>query len=229
MSFSVETLGEDALLLRFGDAIEAQTNRRVHACAVALARQRPHWLLDIVPAFSTLALAIDVDAFNAATEALADVRRWLESLDPDWASAGIDAGARRHEIPLHYGGEHGPDLEALARHAGLSVAQVIGLHTAVEYRVGMLGFAPGFPYLIGLDQRLSMPRHATPRTRVQAGSVGIAGAQTGIYPRSGPGGWQIIGRTEAILFDATQERPALLEPGDSVRFIDIDARHESSP
>ncbi|MBL0223554.1 MAG: 5-oxoprolinase subunit PxpB [Xanthomonadales bacterium] len=227
-AFNVETLGEDALLLRFGHAIDPQTNRRVHACAAALARQRPPWLLDIVPAFSTLALAIDVEAFNDSSEPLADARCWLESLDPGRPGADIDEDARRHEIPLHYGGEHGPDLEALARHAGLSVAQVIALHTAVEYRVGMLGFAPGFPYLIGMDERLSMPRHATPRTRVQAGSVGIAGAQTGIYPGTGPGGWQIIGRTDAILFDATQERPALLEPGDRVRFIDIDARRESS-
>lgn len=226
--FRVETLGEDALLLRFGDAIDPDTNRRVHACAAALARQRPPWLLDIVPAFSTLALGMDLDALSDSTEPLVAVRHWLASLDLECADDSSNEGGRRHVIALHYGGEYGPDLDAVARHSGLTPAQVIALHASVDYRVGMLGFAPGFPYLIGMDRRLSMPRHATPRTEVQAGSVGIAGAQTGIYPRSGPGGWQIIGRTEAILFDATQAGPALLEPGDSLRFVDANARRESS-
>lgn len=227
-AFNVETLGEDALLLRFGDAIDLHGNRQVHACATAIARLRPPWLLDIVPAFSTLALAIDPDAFGDSAEPLVAVRRWLESLD----LAGVDddnrEATRRHVITVHYGEEFGPDLDSLARHAGLTPTQVIERHAAVDYRVGMLGFAPGFPYLIGLDKRLSMPRHATPRTEVPAGSVGIAGAQTGIYPRTGPGGWQIIGRTDAILFEATQDRPALLEPGDSVRFVDANVRAESS-
>ncbi|MEP6880849.1 MAG: 5-oxoprolinase subunit PxpB [Dokdonella sp.] len=218
--FTVEVLGEDALLLRFGDGIDAAINRTVHACAAALDRRRPSWLIDIVPGFSTLALGIDLEPFADSAEPLADVRRWLESRkleDPDNDGVGSE---QVHQISVHYGGEWGPDLDAVAIHAGLTPAQVIRLHTSIEYRVGMLGFAPGFPYLIGMDQRLSIPRHATPRTKVHAGSVGIAGAQTGIYPRSGPGGWQIIGRTEDILFDAYCEHPALLEPGDCVRFID---------
>lgn len=227
--FTVEVLGEEALLLRFGDGIDATINHQVHACAAALDRQRPSWLLDIVPGFSTLALGIDLDAFADSAEPLADARRWLETHQvPDRAKAAT-GNAKVHHIRVRYGDEFGPDLDALASHAGVTPAQVIRLHTSIEYRVGMLGFAPGFPYLIGMDSRLSMPRHSTPRTEVHAGSVGIAGTQTGIYPRSGPGGWQIIGRTQDILFDAHREHPALLEPGDRVRFVDSNARCERLP
>ena len=120
---------------------------------------------------------------------------------------------------MRYGGEHGPDLDALAEHAGLSPREAVELHATAEYRVAMLGFAPGFPYLLGLDPRLAMPRLATPRQRVEAGSVGIGGAQAGIYPRPGPGGWRIIGRTDALLFDPARESPSLLAPGDRLRFV----------
>lgn len=225
----VETLGEDALLLRFGDAIDAQINRRVHACAAALQCDRPAWLIDIVPAFATLALCIDLDAFADAREPLTEVRRWLQSRKLGTGADAVVASVRTHLIKVRYGGESGPDLEAVAAHAGLLPDAVIDRHCAAEYRVGMLGFAPGFPYLIGMDAGLAMPRHATPRTRVDAGSVGIAGAQTGIYPRSGPGGWQIIGRTDESLFDVSRECPALLEPGDSVRFINAAEADRSSP
>lgn len=216
----VETLGEDALLLRFGDAIDVLVNKRVHACAAALQHQRPPWLIEIVPAFATLALRIDLDAFSEATEALVELRDWLALRR--WDATGNDAAGktRSHRIEVCYGGEFGPDLDAVAAHSGLSVDQVIDRHIGAEYRIGMLGFAPGFPYLIGMDAQLSTPRHATPRTEVSAGSVGIAGAQTGVYPRSGPGGWQIIGRTEVMLFDPTRAVPALLQPGDIVRFVD---------
>lgn len=227
--FTVEVLGEEALLLRFGDGIDATINRQVHACAAALDRQRPSWLLDIVPGFSTLALGIDLEAFADSAEPLADARRWLESRNLEGRDNATVGSGHLHQICVNYGAEFGPDLDSVASHAGLTRAQVIRLHTSIEYRVGMLGFAPGFPYLIGMDPRLSMPRHSTPRTEVHAGSVGVAGAQTGIYPRSGPGGWQIIGRTQDILFDAYRENPALLEPGDRVRFVDANARCEPLP
>lgn len=225
--FVVETLGEDTLLLRFGDAVDISINQRVHACAAALRRERPAWLIDIVPAFTTLAVCVDLDAFADADEPLAEAHRWLASRRFDEPAAASTTSPRSHTIGVRYGGEFGPDLAALAAHAGLSPKQLIDRHCAAEYRVGMLGFAPGFPYLIGMDPALAVPRHATPRTRVSAGSVGIAGAQTGIYPRSGPGGWQIIGRTEASLFDAAREEPALLQPGDIVRFFDA-ADHAGS-
>ncbi len=227
--FVVETLGEDALLLRFGDTVDATINRHVHACATALQADRPPWLIDIVPAFATLALCIDLEAFSDAADPLAEPRRWLASRRFEGTESASTEGTRSHAIAIRYGGEFGPDLDAVARHAGLSTTDVISRHCSAEYRVGMLGFAPGFPYLIGMDPELSMPRHATPRTTVSAGSVGIAGAQTGIYPRSGPGGWQIIGRTDTRLFDAAREQPALLQPGDIVRFVDANRSDSSVP
>jgi KipI family sensor histidine kinase inhibitor len=219
--FSLQALGEDALLLRFGEGIDTSINQRVHAFAAALRQQRPAWLLDIVPAFSTLALCVDIDAFADTLEPLDLVRRWLASCAVDETPSDADATMRSHTIEVRYGGEFGPDLDVVAASAGLTPEEVVLRHVSAEYRVGMLGFSAGFPYLVGKDRTLDTARRATPRTRVEAGSVGIAGAQTGIYPRSGPGGWQIIGRTRAQLFDICREPPALLEPGDIVRFVDV--------
>ena len=217
MPYTIETLGEDALLLRFGDAIDAGVNARVHALSQRIERVRPSWLRDLVPAYASLALFVDADAFDCTLDPLAEAGHWLQQQ----AFAGDDADivGRSVEIPVRYGGEHGPDLAALAAHAGLGEDDVIARHCAVEYRVAMLGFSPGFPYLLGLDPRLAMPRLDTPRTRIPAGSVGIGGAQTGIYPQTGPGGWRIIGRTTLVLFDPLQDPPTLLAPGDRVRFI----------
>jgi KipI family sensor histidine kinase inhibitor len=134
-----------------------------------------------------------------------------------------DDAAPLIEIPVCYGGDCGPDLAEVAAHVGLHCDEVIARHSAAEYRVAMLGFAPGFPYLFGLDASLHLPRRASPRTRVPAGSVAIGGAQTGIYPRELPGGWQIIGRTPLTLFDPARDPPALLAPGQRVRFKVIEA------
>jgi inhibitor of KinA len=125
---------------------------------------------------------------------------------------------RRVKVPVHYGGEHGPDLEFVARQAGLSPAEVVRIHTGAEYPVYFIGFTPGFPYLGGLDPRLFCPRLETPRARVPAGSVGIAGQQTGIYSVDSPGGWRLIGWTPLKLFDPLPDPPSLLAPGDVVRF-----------
>lgn len=214
----IEPLGEDALLLRLGEGVDTATNARVHRIATRIAGARPPWLREIVPAYATLALAIDLVAMGERDDPLAIAEGWLRSLgsDDDGTDAGADAPL--HTIAVHYGGEHGPDLDTVAAHAGITAADVIARHSAGEYRVAMLGFAAGFPYLLGMDACLATPRHATPRIRVAAGSVGIAGAQTGIYPKAGPGGWQVIGRTDASLFNATRAPPTLLAPGDRVRF-----------
>ncbi len=214
---SIELLGEDALLLRFGDVIAPEINARVHATSRQIERQRPDWLLDIVPAYSSLLLVLDMNAFpgrDAQSEAIA----WLQQQTflPDGTGA-----AREVEIAVEYGGSDGPDLIDVARHAGLDIDDLIARHTAGRYTVAMLGFAPAFPYLIGLDPALAMPRLETPRTRVEAGSVGIGGTQTGIYPQAGPGGWRIIGRTPQILFDVSRNPPTLLAPGDLVRFVAV--------
>ncbi|MEO8458923.1 MAG: 5-oxoprolinase subunit PxpB [Dokdonella sp.] len=222
-NFSIESLGEDALLLRLGNDLDDATNARVHRLAADLNARRPPWLLDIIPAYATLALCIDIAALESGDDPLKQARTWIaaQNLESDDRCPSAVNG-RSHVIKVTYGGTDGPDLDAVATHAGLRIADVIAHHCAVEYRVAMLGFLPGFPYLMGLDEALTTPRHATPRLHVAAGSVGIAGAQTGIYPRSGPGGWQIIGRTDAVLFDSARDPPALLAPGDRVRFVAVD-------
>ncbi|EFH5160682.1 5-oxoprolinase subunit PxpB [Escherichia coli] len=133
-----------------------------------------------------------------------------ESLEPD---------SRFIEIPVVYGGEGGPDLAVVAAHCGLSEKQVVELHSSVEYVVWFLGFQPGFPYLGSLPEQLHTPRRAEPRLLVPAGSVGIGGPQTGVYPLATPGGWQLIGHTSLSLFDPARDEPILLRPGDSVRFV----------
>ena len=217
MDWTIETLGEDALLLRLGDIIDATVNARVHALSQRIQRVRPPWVRDLVPAYASLAVFVEADAFDCALDPLAEARRWLQR--QAFAGEEADIAGRSVDIPVRYGGEHGPDLAELASHAGIGEDEVIERHGAVEYRVAMLGFSPGFPYLLGLDPRLAMPRLETPRTRVPAGSVGIGGAQTGIYPQAGPGGWRIIGATTLALFDPLHDPPTLLAPGDRVRFI----------
>jgi len=212
---TLEPLGDQALLLRWGDVAEVDANRRVHAFASALHATNASWLVDCVPGYASLAVFFfGVDGAEARERLLA-----LAASEP----ATGDASSRLVEIPVAYGGEHGLDLDDVASATGLTPAQVIERHAQVDYLVAMLGFSPGFPYLLGLDPQLAVPRLATPRTRVPAGSVGIGGAQTGVYPNEGPGGWRLIGRTTSVLFDAKREPPSLLLPGDRVRFVPVDA------
>ena len=221
--FAVEPLGETVLLLRFGERIETALNARVHAAAAILHSAALPGVTDLVPAYATLALHYRPEVWASGDDApwrqLADAVAAVFAAPP--AHASTEPATRI--VPVCYGGEFGPDLEALARHAGLTPSEAIACHVAADYRVAMLGFAPGFPYLLGLDPRLRMPRRADPRTRVPAGSVAIGGAQTGIYPRELPGGWQLIGRTPLALFAPAAEPPCLLAPGDRVRFRAIDA------
>jgi KipI family sensor histidine kinase inhibitor len=214
--WSAEPAGESLLLLRFGSKLDAALNARVHAFAEALRDARLDGIVDIVPAFASLGIHYDP-------------RAWVGSDGVPWrrlahavrgCAHGTPTGraAREVQVPVRYGGDDGPDLERVARSAGLEAVEVVRRHAAAAYRVAMLGFAPGFPYLIGLDPALQVARLAEPRLRVPAGSVAIGGLQTGIYPRESPGGWNLIGRTPLVLFDARAEPPCLLAPGDDVRF-----------
>ena len=218
----IEPLGEEALLLRFGDGIDPDANRRVHALAARIAEAAPPWLRELVPAYASLAVFVECAACER--DPLADAAAWLRAFvdEPENMRQQADDAAAL-EIPVCYAPEHAPDLDALAAHAGLSRDAAIERHAGGDYRVAMIGFAPGFPYLLGLDPALAMPRLSTPRTRVPAGSVAIGGAQTGIYPRESPGGWHVIGRTPLPLFDTGSMPPALLAPGQRVRFRAIDA------
>lgn len=209
-----EAIADDAWLVRLDDRIDAGANARVHALGDRIRRGHPAWLRDLVPAYASLAVFFDVSVATAD-----GVRDWLRGHLAEVASAAIaPAPARLVEIPVAYGDRHGPDLESAARELGLTPDELARRHADAEYTVAMIGFAPGFPYLLGLDPALALPRLATPRTHVPAGSVGIGGAQTGVYPRESPGGWRLIGRTPLRLFDPLREPPALLAPGDRVRF-----------
>ncbi|GIW55652.1 MAG: allophanate hydrolase [Nitrospiraceae bacterium] len=193
-------------------------NDRAVSFARAVERARVPGVVEVVPAYRSAAVYIDPVETDFAL--LRDALRALAGNLP------MDPGDRRRivTIPVLYGGEAGPDLPALAERAGLSVEQAIALHASVEYRVYMLGFSPGFPYLGMVPDAIAAPRLPEPRINVPAGSVGIAGRQTGIYPQDSPGGWRVIGRTPLVLYDPARTEPFLLEPGDRVRFVPIDRR-----
>lgn len=173
-------------------------------------------LIAAVPGFQSLTLHYDPLAWESWNEFSTALRKQL--LETDLAPA---VSSRTIEIPVCYAAEFGPDQELVARHTGLSVAEVVRRHSSAGYRVQMLGFMPGFPYLDGLPGELAMPRKEQPSLEVAAGSVAIGGAQTGIYPVASPGGWQVIGRTPLCLFDPRMTAPALLSAGDCVRLREI--------
>lgn len=218
-AIAIEALGDQAWLVRFGDRIDSDINRRVHALARVLQAAPPPGTRDIVPAYASLAVFVDADDTMAFEAVRAHIERALALPSLPLAREP----GRCIEIPVRYGGTDGGDLDEVARLCGLTPAEVIARHTAAEYRVAMLGFAPGFPYLLGLDPGLAVPRLAEPRRQVPAGSVAIGGAQTGIYPRPGPGGWRVIGRTDEVLFDPHRTPASRLAPGDVVRFIALAA------
>lgn len=176
--------------------------------------------IDCVPGMGNLTWVFDpehLESGAARERLLAHWARVCEAplvRDPDLIRDG-----RQVDVPVHYGGEAGPDLAAVAALHGMSAREVVRRHSEAEYRVFFLGFLPGFAYLDGLPAALHTPRRATPRTAVPAGSVGIGGAQTGIYPSVSPGGWQLIGRTPLVLFDPVGDPPTRLQPGDRLRFV----------
>lgn len=213
--------GDSAVLVELGDAIDPAINRRVHALAEAinnltLAEEAASPIGEAVPAYSSVLVQYDPLVMDYTL-----VVDWIQSLLQQLSAAPLVA-PRRVEIPTRYGGECGPDLEFVARSHNLSPAEVIRIHSQAEYTVYLLGFLPGFPYLGGLDERIATPRLEKPRRRVPAGSVGIAGQQTGIYPLESPGGWQLIGRAQVCLFDPLRHPPALLAPGDLLKFVPVE-------
>jgi len=207
--------GDSAIVVEYGDGIDLSLNARVRLLHRALGATRPAGVVETVPAYRSLLVHYDPIVLSRAA-----IERWIAET-ADHLPAESPAACRTVEIPVVYGGVAGPDLADVAAHAGLELHEVADLHASVEYVVFMLGFMPGFPYLGGLPERLATPRLATPRTLVPAGSVGIAGAQTGIYPAESPGGWRLIGRTPVVLFDPSDSPPALLEAGDRVRFVPV--------
>lgn len=207
--------GDSALFIEFGDGVDPELNRRVRRLLLAIQGAGLPGVVEVVPAYRSLLVH-----YRPRDTSPAELRARLEVLVKR-AEVGEFPEPGVTEVPTVYGGEYGPDLEFVARHSGLSREEVVRLHAGKAYLIYMLGFIPGFPYLGSLSPRIATPRLETPRTNIPAGSVGIGGSQTGIYPAQSPGGWRLIGRTPLELFCPRKEPPALLQMGDYVRFVPI--------
>lgn len=215
----IEPLGDRAIVVHFGDTADEATRLRVRSSYEQLRSKPIAGVTDLVAGFATVAVHYDPAAVagDSGRSPHALIRDAVEgTLRSDVMTS--DDVPRIMEIPVCYDLSLAPDLEEVAARAGVTPARVVELHAAREYVVHMIGFLPGFPYLGGLDERLTMPRRPSPRTRVPAGSVGIGGRQTGVYPVESPGGWQLIGRSPIRLFDVGRDPPSLLRMGDRVRF-----------
>ncbi len=215
-AYSIEPYGETAVIILTGAGIDETAYRRLAGLAAAIKKEPPKGFAELVPAYDSLLFIFNPFVTDAA--AVGDAIRRLADAATTVAEAETPEIV---ELPVAYGGAFGPDLETLAAGTGMSAREAVEIHSSKPYLVYMLGFTPGFPYLGGMDARIAAPRLATPRTKVPAGSVGIADAQTGVYPQESPGGWNLIGRTPLRLFDPFRQPPALLAAGKYVRFVPI--------
>ncbi|MBE7005670.1 MAG: 5-oxoprolinase subunit PxpB [Ruminococcaceae bacterium] len=212
----IKITGDTSVAVVFGDEISADINQKIRAFDEALNEEQIEGVFETVPTYCTLMI-------HYAPEVI----RFHELRDRLQAILAVSHKAQKMntivmEIPVCYGGEYGPDLEYVAQYNHLSPREVVQIHTSAEYLIYMLGFTPGFSYMGGMDERIATPRLKTPRLLIPAGSVGIAGKQTGIYPIDSPGGWQLIGRTPVKLYDAHRDNPILLDAGLHVKFIPVD-------
>lgn len=216
MNVRIVPAGDSALVVEFDERIDPEINSRAIAVAEALQSAPLAGVRDIVPTYRSVAVYFD--------PLKTDYDELVRRLDKTAAETAISS--RRESVPIRipvcYGGELGPDLGVVAEFARLSESDAIAIHTSTVYRVYMLGFVPGFAYMGTVDERIALPRRATPRVRVPLGSVGIAGVQTGVYPAETPGGWQLIGRTPLKPYDRARPEPFLMKAGDAVQFFSID-------
>ncbi|WP_038903783.1 MULTISPECIES: 5-oxoprolinase subunit PxpB [Dickeya] len=204
-------LGERAVVLELEPPLRLESQQRIWGLAERLTGHDE--VSEVIPGMNNLTVVLKHPR-TQALDTIERLQRWWEE-----SASFAQEQARDVDIPVTYGGDYGPDLKTVAEHCGMTPKQVVERHAAGRYVVYFLGFQPGFPYLGGLDEALFTPRRAEPRLQVPAGSVGIGGNQTGIYPLNTPGGWQLIGQTSLALFQPTQTPPVLLRPGDRVRFI----------
>jgi len=209
------TVGDSSILIEFGKEISPQINSKIAAVVKLMRAQQVKGIIDMIPSFCALLINYDsrVISYNTLKTRIEGVLK----LDAEVEAAV----ARVFEIPVCYGGKYGPDLDNIAKHAEITTKEVIEIHSSSDYLIYMLGFLPGFPYLGGLDERIHIPRLPSPRITIPAGSVGIGGAQTGIYPLDSPGGWQLLGQTPVKTYDAESEVPILFEAGDYIRFVPV--------
>ena len=212
----IEVAGQNAFIVYFADQTSAAVSAQIQAAVANIESQMGDGIVDLVPSYASLLVLFDIDRCDAF-EVKASLRHALSGLESAEQGEGDLI-----TLPVYYGTEVGPDLELIAERGQLSVDDVIAIHQQQEYRVYAIGFAPGFAYLGEVDERIAAPRLATPRQKVPRGAVAIADRQTAVYPAMSPGGWNLIGRTPVGLFDPASPRPALMEPGDRVRFQPVD-------
>lgn len=215
MTFRVTDLGDACVVLEYAAQVDPEINSACVAVADSMSQARLPGVRDVLATYR--AVAVHFDPLVADRDSVAaTLTRAAEAVGQDVAPSG-----RTHEIPVCYGGEWGPDLGEVARFGGCTEAEVVRLHCEPVYRVYMMGFLPGFAYLGNVDERIGMGRRDTPRLRVPAGSVAIAGRQTGVYPVESPGGWRIVGRSWIRPYDEARSEPFLFRAGDGVRFVPV--------
>lgn len=207
--------GDKAVVVEFGNSINEEINMKVRSMMIALEKSKHNFITEMVPTYRSLLVNYDPlkISYGKLENMLRETEKKLSYIDIPRPNI--------IEIPVCYDDEYGEDLVNVANHNNLTNEEVVNIHTKRKYLIYMLGFTPGFAYLGGMDERIATPRLSKPRIKINAGSVGIAGAQTGIYPVDSPGGWQIIGRTPLKLFNKQKENPILLEAGNYIKFIKI--------
>lgn len=220
MQYTLSPLGDYAIVIEVGEEINTSSEQKVREIVSHLEVESPSWLVEYIPAYTTVTLVYEIQTFlreESPYEAVCErIRELLSGVEE---TAAVRQKTVR--IPVLYGGEYGPDLDFVAKHNGLTVDEVIAIHTSGHYTVHMIGFAPGFPFIGGMSEQIGAPRRKTPRLKIPARSVGIAGVQTGVYPIETPGGWQLIGRTPLELFLPLEDPPSLLAAGDKITFYEI--------
>lgn len=208
--------GDSALVMEFGNEIAKDINAKIATVVENLKKKNIDGILDILPTYRSI--LINYDPIKISHSEIVTTLKELSKLN----SSNQSDEVRLIEIPTIYGGEYGPDIKNVAENARLSEKEVVKIHAGTDYLVYMMGFMPGFTYLGGLDERIATPRLKSPRLKIEAGSVGIAANQTGMYPLESPGGWQLIGRTPLKLYDDTKEPPVFIQAGDYIRYVSID-------
>ena len=217
MKPTISPVGDCAISIDFGQVIDPKINRHIRQTIERIQALQLDGIIELVPTYCALLVQYDAMLYSYA-----DMCHIIEPIFSESVTDNDNEKVTVIEIPTVYGGEFGPDLGFVASHYNLSEEEVIAIHSGTDYLVYMLGFIPGFTYLGGMDSRIATPRLSSPRTLIPAGSVGIAGEQTGTYPSDSPGGWQIIGRTPVTMYDMSKEQAALLSAGDYVRYVPID-------
>lgn len=220
-AYELYPCSDHAYTLDFGQQIDPEINRFIIRIFHQLQKEAHLYILDIIPAYSSITVVYDALKFSANTDPGILIRQCFKDAMLKAAKSGTDSATRVVRIPVCYHPSLAPDLETVCHFHQIDIDTLIALHTRKTYRVFMNGFLPGFAYMGSVDERIITPRHTAPRKQVPGGSVGIACEQTGIYPFASPGGWQLIGRTAVKLFDPSSATPCMLQPGDEVQFYSI--------